>query len=89
MGLNGYARVKSTKFGALAPGVSNSILVLPGGVERAGTSAKAAQPRYPPVGHFKHRALLAGATAWPPCAMGRKLLSAARPGVAGNSPPLY
>ena len=33
--------------------------------------------------------LLAGATAWPPCAMGRKLLNAARPGVAGNSPPLY
>ena len=39
--------------------------------------------------HHAHMHMLAGATAWPPCAMGRKLLSAARPGVAGNSPPLY
>jgi hypothetical protein len=39
----GHARVESTKFGALTPGVSNPIPVLPGGVGRAGTSAKSAQ----------------------------------------------
>jgi hypothetical protein len=39
----GFTRVESIKFGAYTPGVSNSVLVLPGGVGRAGASAKAAQ----------------------------------------------
>jgi hypothetical protein len=42
-GQSGHARWLSTKFGALIPGVSNLVLVLPGGVGRAGASAKAAQ----------------------------------------------
>jgi hypothetical protein len=41
---SGYGRFESTKFGAYTPGLSNLELRAPGGVVRAGASAKIKTP---------------------------------------------